>query len=95
MGVSSTNKKERTVAVSNNLEIIELDCRRVRREMVNYMEGDLTPFLRTQIEWHLENCRHCVALYSGTRNMVQLLGNREAIELPVGFSRRLYQRLFS
>jgi hypothetical protein len=87
-------EEERTTALSNNLEIIELDCRQVRREMVDYMEGDLTPFLRAQIEWHLENCRHCVALYSGTRNIVQLLGNREAIELPIGFSRRLHQRLF-
>jgi hypothetical protein len=83
------------VAVKNNLEIIELDCRQVRNEMVDYMHGDLTPFLRAQIEWHLENCRHCVAVYNGTRNVVQLLGNREAIELPVGFSLRLYDRLFS
>ena len=77
------------------IKIAELDCYEVRREMVNYMEGDLTAELRAQIEQHLLGCEHCTAVYDGTRNIVHLVGNEKALELPPGFSRRLYRRLLS
>jgi predicted anti-sigma-YlaC factor YlaD len=57
------------------------------------MEDDLTPELRAQIEHHLQNCTHCAAVYDGVRNVVQLVGTEDAIELPQGFSQRLYRRL--
>ncbi len=72
-----------------------MDCHEVRRELVNYMERGLTPELRTRIDRHLEDCRHCTAIYDGVRNVVQLVGHAEAIELPKGFSQRLYQRFLS
>ena len=57
------------------------------------MEGDLTPEMRDRITRHLEGCKHCTAIYDGTRNVVRLLGDEKAIELPVGFSERLFDRL--
>jgi predicted anti-sigma-YlaC factor YlaD len=81
--------------VSKKLKIVELDCGQVRNELVDYMEGDLTPQLRAQIDWHLEGCQHCTAIYDGVRNIVQLVGNEKALELPAGLSKRLYQRLLS
>ncbi len=78
-----------------NFKIVEIDCYETRRELVDYLEGDLTPELRAQINRHLENCRHCTAVYDGVRNVVQLLGNEDAIDLPEGFSRRLYKRFLS
>src|SRR5438552_14520738 len=57
------------------------------------MEGDLTPEMRIRIDHHLQNCSHCTAVYDGVRNVVRLLGNKNAIELPQGFSQRLYRRL--
>lgn len=77
------------------LKIVELDCYLVRKELVDYMEGDLTPDLRRQIDFHLEGCTHCTAIYDGARNLVQLLGNQKALELPAALSRRLYERLLS
>ena len=38
--------------------------------------------------------RSLQAVYDGMRNIVWLLGDERAIELPKGFSERLYQRLF-
>jgi hypothetical protein len=73
-------------------EFVEIDCRHVWKEMTNYMEGDLTPELRDCITRHLKGCRHCTAIYDGTRNIVQLLGDKKSIELPKGFSERLYDR---
>jgi predicted anti-sigma-YlaC factor YlaD len=60
--------------------------------MVNYAEGDLTPELAKRIEIHLKNCRHCVAVYDGARNIVNLLGDKAVFQLPEGFSQRLRQK---
>jgi predicted anti-sigma-YlaC factor YlaD len=80
---------------SQKLGPVEIDCYAVRRELVNYMEADLTPELRTRVDYHLQNCDHCTAVYDGVRNVVQLLGNENAIDLPRGFSQRLYRRFLS
>ena len=72
---------------------IKIDCYQVRRELSDYLEGDLTPQLRVRIEQHLQACDHCSTVYDGLRNIVRLLGDEEVIELPEGFSQRLYKRL--
>ena len=79
--------------MSRKLGIIEIDCCQVCRELSDYLEGDLTPQLRLRIEEHLQTCDHCRAVYDGLRNIVRLLGDEELIELPEGFSQRLYKRL--
>lgn len=79
---------------SQKLGPVEIDCYAVRRELVNYMEADLTPELRERVESHLQSCDHCTAVYDGVRNVVQLLGNKDSIELSRGFSHRLYRRFF-
>ena len=83
------------VLVPDKPAVIEIDCYQVIRELSDYVEADLTPQLRLQIEEHLKNCAHCVAVYDGLRNVVRLLGDEKSIELPEGFSRRLHQRLRS
>ena len=82
------------VFVSHKPSVIEIDCYKVRRELSDYLEDDLTPQCRLQIEDHLQSCDHCRAVYDGLRNVVWLLGDGKAIELPEGFSQRLYKRLF-
>ena len=77
----------------DNTKIVELDCAEVWKQLVNYMEGDVTPQLHREIKRHLEACRHCTAVYDGVQNVVLLLGEETAIELPKGFSQRLYARL--
>ena len=92
LGVPASNRS--VVFVSRKLGFIEIDCYQVRQELSDYLEGDLTPQLRVQIEEHLQTCEHCRAVYDGLRNIVRLLGDDEVIELPEGFSQRLYNRLF-
>lgn len=81
------------VFVSHKPGVREIDCYQVRRELSDYLEGDLTPQLRLLIGEHLRTCDHCRAVYEGLRNIVRLLGDEEVIELPEGFSQRLYNRL--
>lgn len=85
----------RTVGASVRIatQIVEIGCQHVWKELTNYMEGDLSPEMRDRIAHHLQGCRHCTAIYDGTRNVVQLLGDKKSIELPKGFSARLFDRL--
>jgi len=79
--------------VDRQQRLLEIACKEVWRELANYMGGDVTAEMRQRIAQHLGTCAHCRAVYDGSRNVVQLLGNGRAFELPGGFSRRLYNRL--
>jgi len=81
------------VFVSQKRGGTEIDCEQVRRELSNYLEGDLAPELRLQIDNHLAGCRHCTAVHDGMRNVVQLLGDEKLIDVSEGFGKRLYRRL--
>jgi len=79
--------------VDRREHFLEITCQEVWRELTNYMEGDVTAEIRERIAEHLSICSHCRAVYDGSRNVVQLLGDTRTFELPSGFSRRLYHRL--
>lgn len=74
---------------------MRISCKEVRAELAGYMEGDVTPELRAQMEAHFAECGGCLAIYDGLRNVIRLIGGTEIIELPEGFSRRLYSRLLA
>jgi Putative zinc-finger len=72
---------------------LEISCPEVWKDMVNYTENDLTADMRERIDKHLRDCAHCRAIYDGSRNVVRLLGGEHVLELPLGFSQRLYERI--
>lgn len=70
-----------------------LSCQHVWREISSYIENDIDPELRAQIEDHLTHCRHCAAVLDSTRNILYLIADERIFELPGGFSERLHSRL--
>ncbi len=70
-----------------------IDCKHVWREISNYIENDLDPALRREIELHLETCRHCAALLDSTHNVLVLIADERTFQLPIGFHERLMKRL--
>ena len=75
------------------MRVIEISCIEVWREISRYIDEDLDPGLRARMEAHFKNCSHCSAILDGTRNVVQLIADGTAFDLPEGFSRRLYRKL--
>jgi len=73
--------------------IIEISCVDVWRELSNYVDDDVDPVLRERIATHLKSCAHCSAVVDGTRNLVRLVGDGKAFDLPKGFSERLKEML--
>jgi putative zinc finger protein len=72
---------------------MEINCREVIRELSGYIDQDVPPELSKQIAGHLASCRHCTAIYDGTRNVIRLIGDGRSFELPAGFSQRLREKL--
>jgi len=70
-----------------------INCEHVWREISNYLDGEVDSELRAAIEEHVRGCKQCTAVLEGTRNVIQLYGDERMMEVPLGFSRRLHQRL--
>lgn len=75
------------------MAVVEISCVEVWRELSNYIDDVLAPEMRLRMVQHFKNCEHCTAILEGTRNVVRLVGDGRAFELPSGFSERLKSRL--
>jgi hypothetical protein len=68
-------------------------CEEVWREVSNYLDSDVSPDLRAAIDEHVRGCKECKAVLDGTRNVINLYGDKRMLEVPLGFSHRLHRRL--
>jgi hypothetical protein len=75
--------------------VIEISCVEVWREISNYIDDAADPELRSRLEAHFKVCRHCSAILDGTKNVVKLVGDGAAFEVPSDLSKRLYRKLDS
>jgi hypothetical protein len=74
-------------------EAMVVNCEQVWLEVSNYLDGEVDPTLRVAIDEHVRGCKHCAAVVDGTRNVIELYGDERMLEIPLGFSHRLQQRL--
>jgi anti-sigma factor RsiW len=72
---------------------MRLDCKHVWQYISAYIEGDVDPALRAEIDRHLETCEICSAVLDSTRNVVILMADDRVFELPAGYSQRLHERI--
>jgi Putative zinc-finger len=70
-----------------------LNCEEVRREVSNYVDGDVDSALRSSMDEHFKTCARCSSVVAGVRNVIQLYGDERMLEVPAGFGRRLEKRL--
>ncbi len=72
---------------------IEISCVEVWREISDYLDGEISAELRDRMQAHFDVCKHCTAVLDGVRNIVQLVGDGRAFQMPQGFSERLYKKI--
>ncbi len=72
---------------------MRISCSALRRELANDMEDDVSQELKVRIEQHFLACEGCFATYDSLRKIIRLINGTEIIELPEGFSARLYYRI--
>ena len=68
-------------------------CAQVLKELSNYIDGDIDPQLRAEIEQHLRGCRRCSVILDSTRKTLRIVGDERVFEIPLGYSERLHQFL--
>ena len=73
--------------------IIETSCFEVWRRISDFVDDDVEPELKQRLEFHFGRCKHCKALLDGTRNVVALIGDEHAFELPRETSERITSAL--
>jgi hypothetical protein len=72
---------------------IEIDCEEVWRHISDYVDEHVDPELRHAMASHFKDCAHCSAILDGTRNVLRLVGDGRAFDLPSGVGKRLYSKL--
>jgi predicted anti-sigma-YlaC factor YlaD len=72
---------------------IEIDCEEVWRHISDYLDGEVDSGLRATMASHFKDCAHCSAVLDGTRNVVELVGDGRAFEIPPTAGQRLYKKL--
>jgi hypothetical protein len=72
---------------------MKLDCKRMWEHISAYIDNTVDAKLREDIERHLEHCEICSAILDSTRNILVLTADDRTFELPVGYSKRLHERL--
>ena len=75
------------------MEVIEISCIEVWREVSNFADGEVDGELRARMEAHFKGCAHCTAILDGMKNVVKLVGDGVEYEMPAGFSSRLQDKI--
>jgi len=70
-----------------------LNCKGVIRELSNYIDGDLDPALKLELERHLEHCEDCTMVVDQTRKTIRIFSGAEAVPLPEDVHSRLHKAL--
>jgi anti-sigma factor (TIGR02949 family) len=72
---------------------MELSCEEVISALSSYLDDEITPQLRCELQEHLAACRHCTAVMDGTRNVLRLLTDTRTFEVPSSFRRHLFEQI--
>ena len=75
------------------MNVIEISCIEVWREVSNFVDGEVDGELRARMEAHFKGCAHCTAILDGMKNVVKLVGDGVEYEMPAGFSSRLQDKI--
>jgi len=67
-----------------------VSCETVLKQLSNFVDGDIGPALRAEIEAHLRTCHRCSVLHDTLRKMLIIVADERVFEIPVGYSERLH-----
>lgn len=70
-----------------------MNCNGVRREISNYIDGDIEATVRLDFELHLQGCQHCTVVVDQVKKTVELFCDAELVDVPNDVRSRLYEVL--
>jgi hypothetical protein len=72
---------------------VEIKCEGIRRSISDYVDGNLDASLRQHMDHHFNECKPCQAVLDGIRNVVELVADPRAFQVPPDLRSRLYSKL--
>lgn len=70
-----------------------MNCKDIIRELSEYLDGELTPAVRAQLETHLKDCEDCRMVVDGTRKTIEIFCHCQPVPLPQDVRSRLHSAL--
>ncbi|MGH9756967.1 MAG: anti-sigma factor family protein [Candidatus Acidiferrales bacterium] len=70
-----------------------MNCKTIVLELENYLDQELDPALRADIEMHLEKCKKCRLIVDTTKKTIEIYCNAEPAPLPEDTRNRLHDAL--
>lgn len=70
-----------------------MNCKGVIRELSNYIDGELEPAIKQELERHLAHCEDCTMILDQTKKSIEILCDSEPIPLPADLHTRLHSAL--
>lgn len=70
-----------------------MNCKGVIRELSNYIDGDLDPVLKKELERHLEHCEDCTMIVDQTKKTIEILCGSQPVSLAADVRSRLQAKL--
>ena len=70
-----------------------MNCKSVIREISNYLDGELEPSVKQELEQHLEDCEDCNVVVDQVRLTVDVFCDSKPVELPSDIKSRLHEAL--
>ena len=59
-----------------------ITCDEFFAEFADYLENEVSPEVRQELELHLSQCRACHVLYDSTRKTVKIVSESDSFDLP-------------
>jgi hypothetical protein len=59
-----------------------ITCEEFFAEFADYLENQVSPELRQELEVHLSQCRACHVLYDSSRKTIKIVSESNSFELP-------------
>lgn len=70
-----------------------MNCKGVICELSNYIDGDLDPAVKQELERHLEHCEDCTMIVDQTKKSIEILCDSRPVELSSEVRSRLHTAL--
>jgi anti-sigma factor RsiW len=70
-----------------------VNCQDVIRELSEYLDGELSPEVRRDLEEHLRDCHECQLVVDQTRMTVEIFCDSQPVPLPRDVQARLREAL--
>jgi anti-sigma factor RsiW len=72
-----------------------ITCEEFLAEIGDYLENEVSPEVRKELELHLSQCRACHVLYDSTRKTIKILTESSSFELPESVSDPIIDRVMA